>query len=171
MKFIGKLNKLNLVKQNLKSNFKLLRFQFPNLKNFADETNKSNETFSGIHSDFQKKVKVEITDENVMQIIDEYVKNNDVCVFIKGTKEMPRCGFSNYLIQILQFYKIAQYKDVNVLESEVLRNSIKKYSNWPTFPQLYIKGQLVGGCDIMKEMHENGNFEELLKANNIITNI
>mmetsp|Transcript_14959 Transcript_14959/g.15479 ORF Transcript_14959/g.15479 Transcript_14959/m.15479 type:complete len:183 (-) Transcript_14959:94-642(-) len=130
----------------------------------TDESNKTNDTDSGLDQDFQPKVKVQVNNENVLQIVDDYVKKNDVCVFIKGTKEMPRCGFSNYLIQVLKFYKIDQFKDVNVLESDLMRNAVKEYSNWPTFPQLYIKGELVGGCDIIKEMHENGTFEDMLKS-------
>lgn len=144
---------------------------FTSKKNFSekDENNKKAvDAFSGIDSDFQPKVKKQIIDENVIQIVDEYVKKNDVCAFIKGTKEMPRCGFSNYLIQVLKFYKINEFKDVNVLESEILRQAVKTYSNWPTFPQLYIKGELIGGCDIIKEMHENGTFENVLKSHNII---
>ena len=81
---------------------------------------------------------------------------------------MPRCGFSNYVIQIFKFYGVKELKDVNVLEDEQLRESIKAYSNWPTIPQVYIKGQFVGGCDIMKEMHADGSLEELLIREEII---
>ena len=81
---------------------------------------------------------------------------------------MPRCGFSNYVVQIFKFYGVKEYKDVNVLESEQLRQQIKDYSNWPTIPQVYIKGQFVGGCDIMKEMHSDGSLEELLIREGII---
>ena len=81
---------------------------------------------------------------------------------------MPRCGFSNYVVQIFKFYGVKQFKDVNVLEDEVLREQIKVYSNWPTIPQVYIKGQFVGGCDIMKEMHADGSLEELLIREGII---
>ena len=72
---------------------------------------------------------------------------------MKGNKKMPRCGFSNYVCQVLKFYKVSNFKDVDVLQDEKLREYIKTYSNWPTIPQLYVKGQFVGGCDIVKEMH------------------
>jgi monothiol glutaredoxin len=146
------MNKLNKVKYSFFS---------------SSNNNNANSGFSGIHDDFKPKTKVEVTDENVMKIIDDYVKNNDIVLFMKGTKEMPKCGFSNYLIQVLKFYKIDKFVDVNVLASEAMRQGVKKYSNWPTFPQLYIKGELIGGCDIVKEMHESGNFENLLKSHNL----
>ncbi len=72
--------------------------------------------------------------------INEWISKNDVTVFMKGTRKMPRCGFSNYVVQILKFYGVKNYKDVNVLENEKLRNQIKNFSNWPTIPQVYIKG-------------------------------
>ena len=72
---------------------------------------------------------------------------------MKGSRKMPRCGFSNYVVQVLKFYGVEKYKDVDVLADETVREGIKKYSNWPTIPQLYIKGNFVGGCDIVKEMH------------------
>ena len=81
---------------------------------------------------------------------------------------MPRCGFSNYVVQIFKFYGIKEFKDINCLEDEKLREQIKVYSNWPTIPQIYIKGQFVGGCDIMKEMHADGSLEELLIREGII---
>jgi monothiol glutaredoxin len=96
------------------------------------------------HSDFKPKVKQEITDENVLQLIEDWVKNNDCVLFMKGTREMPKCGFSNYLVQILNHYEIKDVKVVNILESPILREAVKKYSNWPTYPQLYLKGNLVG---------------------------
>lgn len=123
---------------------------------------------SGIDKDFQPKVKKEINAENVTSMIDKWVKENKVTVFMKGTKEMPKCGFSNYLIQVLKFYKIVDFKDVNVLENDILRQAVKDYSNWPTFPQLYVNGELIGGCDIVKEMHENGSFQELCERNKLI---
>jgi monothiol glutaredoxin len=102
------------------------------------------------HSDFKPKVKVEITDDNVVPMIDEWVKNNDCLLFMKGTREMPRCGFSNYIVQILNFYDIKNVKVVNILENPIIREAVKKYSNWPTYPQLYIKGNLVG-TDILNK--------------------
>ena len=96
------------------------------------------------HSDFKPKSKVQITDENVMAKIDEWVQNNKVVLFMKGTKQMPRCGFSNYACQILKFYNIDDVKCINILEDNIVREAVKKYSNWPTYPQLYVKGNLVG---------------------------
>ena len=87
---------------------------------------------------------------------------------MKGTKKLPRCGFSNYVVQVLKFYGVKDYKDVDVLTDEVVREGIKKYSNWPTIPQLYIKGQFIGGCDIVKEMHADGSMEELLLREKLI---
>jgi monothiol glutaredoxin len=115
------------------------------------------------HSDFKPKVKQEINNENVMKLIDEWVKNNEVVLFMKGTREMPRCGFSNYVVQIMNFYKIKKIKVINILENPIVRESVKQYSNWPTYPQLYVKGNLIGGCDIIKEMHENGTFKDLVE--------
>lgn len=122
-----------------------------------------------IHNDFKPKIKTEINNENVMKTIDEWVKGNDVLIFMKGTREMPRCGFSNYVVQILNFYKIKNVKVVNVLENQLVRESVKEYSNWPTFPQLYVKSNLIGGCDIIREMHDNGTFKELVEREGIAT--
>jgi monothiol glutaredoxin len=102
-----------------------------------------------------------------MRLIDEWVKSNEVVLFMKGNREMPKCGFSNFVVQILNFHKIKKVKVINILESALLRESVKKYSNWPTYPQLYIKGNLVGGCDILKEMNENGTFKELVEREGI----
>lgn len=96
------------------------------------------------HSDFKPKSKNVITDENVMKMIDDWVKGNKVCLFMKGVPQMPQCGFSNYLVQVLKFYDIKNYKAVNVLENATLREAVKKYSNWPTYPQLYVNGNLIG---------------------------
>jgi len=82
--------------------------------------------------------------------------------------QMPRCGFSNYVSSVLKFYGLKDVKDVNVLDNDVIRETIKEYSNWPTLPQLYIKGQFVGGCDIVKEMHNEGELKELLQEHKLI---
>mmetsp|Transcript_13924 Transcript_13924/g.23686 ORF Transcript_13924/g.23686 Transcript_13924/m.23686 type:complete len:161 (-) Transcript_13924:45-527(-) len=120
------------------------------------------------HSDFEPKEKISSEDDAVVKMIDDLVENNDICVFMKGTRKMPRCGFSNYVVQILKFYGVKDYKDVNVLEDEKLRNGIKEYSNWPTIPQVYIKGDFIGGCDIMKEIHADGTLEKLLVGEGLI---
>merc|ERR1712176_146418 len=121
------------------------------------------------HDDFSAKSKMEgASSSEVTEHISTWIKENDVCVFMKGTRKMPQCGFSRYVVVLLNAYGVKQYKDVNVLADETLRATIKEYSNWPTIPQVYIKGQFIGGCDIMKEMHEDGSLRELLIRENII---
>ena len=94
--------------------------------------------------------------------IDNEVKSNDVVLFMKGTPQFPMCGFSGQVVQILDHLGVS-YKGVNVLESDDLREGIKSYSNWPTIPQLYVKGEFVGGCDIVREMFQAGELQGLLK--------
>lgn len=89
------------------------------------------------------------------------VEANDVVLFMKGTKSMPQCGFSSRVAQILNYMQI-EFKDVNVLADEAVRNGIKSYSDWPTIPQLYVKGEFVGGCDIITEMTLSGELDQLL---------
>lgn len=98
--------------------------------------------------------------------IDETVKGNDVVLFMKGTKQFPQCGFSGQVVQILD-YVGADYADVNVLDNMDIREGIKTYSNWPTIPQLYVKGEFVGGCDIIREMFQAGELQELMGAKGI----
>ena len=93
--------------------------------------------------------------------IEDTVKAKDVVLFMKGTKEMPQCGFSSRVAGVLNFMGI-DYSDVNVLEDEGIRQGIKDYSDWPTIPQLYVKGEFVGGSDIMMEMYEAGELGELM---------
>ncbi len=95
----------------------------------------------------------------IEQFIDNEVKSNDVVLFMKGT---PQCGFSGQVVQILDHLGVS-YKGLNVLENDELRNGIKSYSNWPTIPQLYVKGEFVGGCDIVREMFQAGELQSLLK--------
>jgi len=99
---------------------------------------------------------------SIEQFIDNEVKGNDVVLFMKGTPQMPMCGFSSQVVQILDHLGVA-YKGLNVLESDELRNGIKSYSNWPTIPQLYVKGEFVGGCDIVREMFQDGELLTLFK--------
>ena len=101
--------------------------------------------------------------ENLKKIID----NNDVCLFMKGVPEAPQCGFSMAVSNILKHLNI-NFKGINVLDDENLRQGIKEYSDWPTIPQLYIKGEFVGGCDIIKEMYESGDLRELLVKKELI---
>jgi monothiol glutaredoxin len=93
--------------------------------------------------------------------IDATVKSNDIVLFMKGTADMPQCGFSGRSVQILQHLGV-NFKDVNVLENEAIRNGIKEYTNWPTIPQLYIKGEFVGGADIMMEMFQSGELKQMI---------
>ena len=121
------------------------------------------------HGDFKAKAKKgPMTEEQLTAHFTELVSQNDIVLFMKGNKKMPRCGFSNYATQVLKFYGVNNWKDIDVLADEQVRDGIKKFSNWPTIPQLYVKGQFIGGCDIMKEMHADGSFEELLVRENII---
>ena len=90
------------------------------------------------------------------------VADNDVVLFMKGTPVMPQCGFSATVVQVLNHMGVA-FKSVNVLESMEMRQGIKEFSNWPTIPQLYVKGEFVGGCDIVREMFQSGELETLFK--------
>ncbi len=89
------------------------------------------------------------------------IKNNQIILYMKGTKDMPMCGFSNSVVQILNHYGV-EYKDVNVLEDPMIRVKLSEHSNWPTIPQLFVKGELIGGADITKELHENGSLLDIL---------
>ena len=99
--------------------------------------------------------------------IENIIKTNEVCLFMKGVPEAPQCGFSMAVSNILKHLNV-NFKGINVLENEEIRNGIKVYSDWPTIPQLYVKGEFVGGCDIIKEMFEKGELKELLKTKNLI---
>ena len=100
-----------------------------------------------------------MTDAN--QAIANEVKSNDVVLFMKGTPQFPMCGFSSQVVQILDYLGVP-YKGINVLEDESIRQAVKDYSNWPTVPQLYVKGEFVGGCDIAREMFQAGELQQLL---------
>ena len=97
----------------------------------------------------------------VHAFIAQTVADHDVVLFMKGTPQFPQCGFSGQIVQILDYLGVP-YKGLNVLESDELRNAIKAYSNWPTIPQLYVKGEFVGGCDIVREMYASGELKKLL---------
>jgi len=103
------------------------------------------------------------TKEEIKKIID----SNDICLFMKGVPEAPQCGFSMAVSNILKHLNL-NFKGINVLENESLRQGIKEYSDWPTIPQLYIKGEFIGGCDIIKELFEKGELKEILKNKNLI---
>jgi monothiol glutaredoxin len=99
---------------------------------------------------------------SIEQFIDNEVKTNEVVLFMKGTPQFPMCGFSGQVVQILDYLGVP-YKGLNVLENDELRLGIKSYSNWPTIPQLYVKGEFVGGCDIIREMFQAGELQTLFK--------
>ena len=100
--------------------------------------------------------------------IDNEVKSNDVIVFMKGTPSFPQCGFSGQVVQILDYLGV-EYKGVNVLTSDELRQGIKEYAQWPTIPQLYVKGEFVGGCDIIREMFQAGELKTFFEENGVAT--
>ena len=105
-------------------------------------------------------------DQQINDLISKEIESNDVCLFMKGTPEAPQCGFSMAVSNMLKILEI-NFKGVNVLENQQLREGIKKYSDWPTIPQLYIKKEFVGGCDIVKEMYENGELKKILENKGI----
>ena len=98
--------------------------------------------------------------------IDNAVKGNDVLLFMKGTPTFPQCGFSSVVVQVLDYLGV-EYQAVNVLDDQNVREGIKAYSNWPTIPQLYVKGEFVGGCDIVKEMFEAGELKDYMSEKGI----
>lgn len=104
--------------------------------------------------------------QNVRDWIDQQVKSNDVVLFMKGTKSFPQCGFSGRLAQILEYLGV-DYKDINVLEDMAVREGVKAYTDWPTIPQLYVKGEFVGGCDIVSEMFQSGELETHLSERGV----
>ena len=105
-------------------------------------------------------------DETTKSIIQEHIDNNEVCLFMKGTPDAPQCGFSMAVANMLKILEV-NFKGVNVLENQNIREGIKIYSDWPTIPQLYIKKEFVGGCEIVKEMYENGELKKVLEDKGI----
>lgn len=99
--------------------------------------------------------------------IENEIKNNDVVLFMKGTANIPMCGFSSTVVTILKNLNV-EFRDINVLADANLREDIKAFSDWPTIPQLYVKGEFIGGCDIVREMNSNGDLVSLLKNKNIL---
>ena len=99
--------------------------------------------------------------------IKNLIDTNDVCLFMKGTIDSPQCGFSMAVSNVLKHLNVT-YKGINVLDSQEMRQGIKDYSDWPTIPQLYVKGEFIGGCDIIKEMFENGELKKLFESKSII---
>lgn len=109
-----------------------------------------------------------MVDQNVKDRIEQDIKGNDVVLYMKGTPVFPQCGFSAAVVQVLSTVGV-KFKGVNILEDPGLRQGLKDYSNWPTFPQLYVKGELVGGCDIVREMYESGELQTLLTDKGVST--
>ena len=105
-------------------------------------------------------------DDQTKTLIQNHIDNNDVCLFMKGTPDAPQCGFSMAVSNILRLLEV-NYKGVNVLEGQNLRDGIKIFSDWPTIPQLYIKKEFVGGCDIIKEMYESGELKKIFEDKGI----
>ena len=105
-------------------------------------------------------------DDKTKNLIQDHIKNNEVCLFMKGTPDAPQCGFSMAVSNMLKILEV-NFKGVNVLEDQNLREGIKVFSDWPTIPQLYIKNEFVGGCDIVKEMYESGELKKIFEEKNI----
>ena len=105
-------------------------------------------------------------DDKTKNLIQEHINSNEVCLFMKGTPDAPQCGFSMAVSNILKILEV-NYKGVNVLENQELREGVKVFSDWPTIPQLYIKKEFVGGCDIIKEMYESGELKKMLEEKGI----
>ena len=105
-------------------------------------------------------------DQTTKELIEKEINNNEVCLFMKGTPDAPQCGFSMAVSNMLKILEV-NFKGVNVLEDQNIREGIKIYSDWPTIPQLYIKKEFVGGCDIVKEMYENGELKKVLEDKGI----
>lgn len=103
---------------------------------------------------------------SAQNFIQNTITENDVVLFMKGTAQLPQCGFSSVVVQILQKLNIP-FKDINVLMDNDIRQGVKDFTNWPTIPQLYVKGKFVGGCDIVKEMYESGELEALLQKEGV----
>ncbi len=108
-------------------------------------------------------------DDTLRQRIDQEVGSNDVVLFMKGTPVFPQCGFSAVVVQVLSHLGV-KFKGINVLEDPSIRDGIKEYSSWPTIPQLYVKGEFVGGCDIVREMFETGELEQAFDQAGIARN-
>lgn len=104
--------------------------------------------------------------DHVSESIQSTIDSNDVVLFMKGSKEMPQCGFSNAVVNALSYLNV-KFEDVDVLQNEEIREGIKVFSDWPTIPQLYVKGEFIGGCDIVKEMFETGELSQLFTEKEI----
>ena len=105
-------------------------------------------------------------DDQTKKVIQNHIDKNEVCLFMKGTPDAPQCGFSMAVSNILKILEV-NFEGINVLEDQLIREGIKTYSDWPTIPQLYVKKEFVGGCDIIKEMYENGELKKVFDDKDI----
>ena len=105
-------------------------------------------------------------DDNTKNLIQNHIDTNEICLFMKGTPDAPQCGFSMAVSNILKILEV-DYKGINVLEDQNLREGVKVFSDWPTIPQLYVKKEFIGGCDIIKEMYENGELKKIFEDKGI----
>ncbi len=99
----------------------------------------------------------------IFETIEKDLRENDVVLYMKGTKKIPQCGFSATVVQVLERAGVTNFKDIDVLADQHIREGIKAFNNWPTIPQLFVKGEFIGGCDIVREMYQTGELEQLLK--------
>ena len=106
-------------------------------------------------------------DDQTKNLIQNHIDNNEVCLFMKGTPDAPQCGFSMAVSNMLKILEV-NFKGINVLEDENLRQGIKDFSDWPTIPQLYVKKEFIGGCDIVKEMYENGELKKIFQEKGLL---
>lgn len=136
-------------------------------RRFADNPAGVQQDVEGSDKDFQPKEKkiAGATDEELKEQIDNWVRENKFVLFMKGNPQMPMCGYSKFVVEILKFYNIKDYKSVDVLKDQNLRRVVKEYSDWPTFPQLYVNGELLGGCDIITDMHKQGTLKDAFSKN------
>ena len=105
-------------------------------------------------------------DDNTKNLIQNHIDNNEICLFMKGTPDAPQCGFSMAVTNMLKLLEV-NFQSVNVLEDQKIREGIKAFSDWPTIPQLYVKKEFIGGCDIIKEMYETGELKKLLSEKSV----
>ena len=117
-------------------------------------------------ADFQPKIQAE--DVDIKSKIANLISSNSVVIFMKGSPDAPQCGFSRAVVKILAAEEVDDYVFADVLKSPALRDGVKKFSDWPTIPQVYVKGEFVGGCDILTEMHKNGELRKLLVSKGVV---
>lgn len=127
------------------------------------QRNKNGQT---VDSRLIKVGKDQMEQQNVQDWIKQQIESNDVVLFMKGNRKFPQCGFSGQVVRVLDYMGV-EYTDINVLDDMNVREGIKAFSNWPTIPQLYVKGEFVGGCDIITEMFQAGELHQFLEQKNI----